>query len=168
MLTIEFWTRIIIDVILLGVLGVGLESWLNYRFEKKLKKYEPLTAEEILKKENFLNSKRDVFFELIGLLSRSLASKSWTGENIPQNRIEEDNKPTESEINACYAKLNLYVENKEILESYSSLFVSDTSPFDIGNYIKLLRKDLGYGDFTMTPEKYPYIFSSRRETSKKV
>ena len=157
----EFWIRIIIDVVLLGFISVGFGSWLNFRYGKKLKEYEPLTAEQILKKENYLNSKRDVFFELIGLLNRNLASTTWDGPQVPKNRIAEDSKPTEVEINSCFSKLNLYVDDKEILEKYRYFFSGNSSPVDIGNYVSLLRKDLGYGESVIDSEKYLYIFNSK-------
>lgn len=157
----EFWTKVIIDVVLIGIVSVGFISWLNYKFNKKLKDYEPLTAEEILRKENFLNSKRDAFFETIQLLSKSFASTSWTGDQIPKNRIPESSRPTEVEINSCFSKLCLYVDNKEILEKFPYLFTSNSSPTTIGNYISLLREDLGYGESIIDSTKFPYIFNSK-------
>lgn len=79
MFDIKFWTRIIIDVIILGFISVGFGSWLNYKYGKKLQELQPLTAEQILRKENYLNSKKDVFFESIGLINRRFASSEWNG-----------------------------------------------------------------------------------------
>jgi hypothetical protein len=157
----EFWTRIIIDVILLGFISVGFGSWLNYKYGKKLKELEPLKAEQILRKENYLNSKRDVFFELIGLINRRLASSKWNGPQVPKNRTVENTKPTEVEINSCFSKLNLYVDNKVILEKYPYLFSGDSNPVEVGKFISLLRNDLGYGDSIINSEKYSYIFNSK-------
>ena len=157
----EFWTRIIIDVLLIGIISVAFGSWLNYKYNKKLKDYEPLTAEKILRKENYLNSKRDVFYEVIQLLSKSLASTNWTGPEAPKNRVAENSKPTEVEINSCFSKLCLYVDNKEILERFPYLFSSDSSPATIGSYISLLRQDLGYGESIIDSAKFPYIFNSK-------
>lgn len=159
----EFWIRILIDVVLLGFISIGFGGWLNFKYGKKLKEFEPLTAEQILKKENYLNSKRDVFFELIQLINRSLASMTltWNGSQVPKSRVTENTRPTEVEINSCFSKLNLYVDNREILEKFPFLFSGNTSPVDIGNFISLLRKDLGYGDSIIDSEKYPYVFNSK-------
>jgi len=40
-------------------------------------KQAPLTAAETLKKENFLNAKRDTYFEAINILNRELAHTSF-------------------------------------------------------------------------------------------
>ena len=127
----EFWIRIIIDVVLIGFISVGFGSWLNFKYGKKLQELEPLTAEQILRKENYLNSKRDVFFELIGLVNRRFASSEWNGPQVLKNRTVEHTKPSEVEINSCFSKLNLYVDNKVILEKYPYLFAGDSNPVAI-------------------------------------
>jgi hypothetical protein len=157
----EFWIRIVADIVLFGLLGTAFSGWLNYKFNKKLKGYEPLTAEEILKRENFLNSKREVFFELINLLNRSLASTTWSGPQVPLSRKQEGTRPSEIEINSCFSKLCLYVDSKEILERFPYIFTGDISPFTVGEFINLIRKDLGYGENIISPEKYPYVFNSK-------
>ncbi|MCD8413689.1 hypothetical protein [Tenacibaculum finnmarkense] len=156
----EFWVRIIIDVVLIGFVSVGFGSWLNYKYGKKLKELEPQTAEQILRKENYLNSKRDVFFEVIELINRRFASSEWNGPQVPNNRTIENTRPTEVEINSCYSKLNLYVDDKLILEKYPYLFSGDSNPVEIGDFMSLLRTDLGYGKSMIDSENYPYIFSN--------
>ncbi|MBE7689022.1 hypothetical protein [Tenacibaculum finnmarkense] len=156
----EFLVRIIIDVVLIGFVSVGFGSWLNYKYGKKLKELEPQTAEQILRKENYLNSKRDVFFEVIELINRRFASSEWNGPQVPNNRTIENTRPTEVEINSCYSKLNLYVDDKLILEKYPYLFSGDSNPVEIGDFMSLLRTDLGYGKSMIDSENYPYIFSN--------
>ncbi|WP_340075330.1 hypothetical protein [Leptobacterium sp. I13] len=157
----EFWDRVIIDVVLLGIVSVILGKWVNYKFEKKLKDHEPLTAEQVLRRENYLNSKREVFFEVIILISRNLASTKWSGPGAPEKRIPYMDTPNEVEINSCYAKLNLYVDDNKILKKYPFFFSGKPTPVDIAEYIGLLRKDLGYGDSIITSNEYNYIFNSR-------
>ncbi len=50
---------------------------------------------------------------------------------------------------------------KEILEKFPYMFTDDISPIRIGEYINLLRKDLGYGDNTLPTNKYPYVYNSK-------
>lgn len=157
----EFWLIIIIDFVFIGILNIGLGSWINYKLSKRLKDYEPLTAEKMLKRENYLNSKRELFFVLINLLNRNLAAAIWTGPEAPKNRILEGSRPTEVEINSCFSKLCLYVDDKKILKDFPYIFTDDVSPSRVGEYINLLRKDLGYGEGVITPDKYPYVFNSK-------
>lgn len=80
---------------------------------------------------------------------------------VPKNRTVENTRPTEVEINSCFSKLNLYVDNKVILEKYSYLLTGNSNPVELGEYISLLRNDLGYGVSIIDPEKYTYIFNSK-------
>ena len=161
MFTKEFYIRIFIDVILISFISVGFGSWLNFKYDKKLIAYEPLTAERILKNENHLNSKREVFFELIQIINKVMATSSWNGPDVQKNnRIIKALPPTELEINNCYAKLNLYVDNNEIIEKFPDLFKENVTPVKIGEFINLLRNDLGFDTIEFDPLKFTYIFLS--------
>ena len=110
-LTGENVGRIFIDFLLLVVEAAIIQH-----------KIGPLTAAQTSMKENFINSKREAYYDAIKVLSRQFASTHLAGEGVPSSRLEEQ-PPTESEINQTIMKLALFSENSEILEKHNALFI---------------------------------------------
>jgi len=119
------------------------------------KEAKPLTASEVLKAENYLNAKRDAYYEAIRILTRFSASVPWSGPDIPTDRDLEDARPYESEVNACIAKIAIFTDNPQIPSKYIEVFQNMSAPA-LGELIHLMRKDLGYGDLPLQPEDYRY------------
>jgi hypothetical protein len=123
---------------------------------------KPLTAEATLRRENYLNSKRDAFYEALSLLARSLASRTWEGDGavgiVPANRPVEQNHPSESEVNECLAKLTIYTDRYDIVQEFASCLVS-ARPGDLTMLAGRMRQDMGYGDSVVTPEKTVYYYA---------
>jgi hypothetical protein len=136
-----------------------LLSKIKHDFDLKLEKIKPLTAEETLRRQNFLNSKRDAYFEAAETLCRHLETTNWSGPDVPKERLITGEKPTEAQINGCLAKLALYTEDSEILREFIAAF-ENASPASLGSFLNRLRKDLGYGELPVPANKYGYVFFS--------
>ena len=154
----DFWRQFILLVILGGIF---IFAWQKY-FEHRL---QPLTAEATLKKENFLNSKRETYFTALNLINRYLANSTWSGTNIPDKKYGRnpgEPMPTETEVNTCYAKICLYTENKQILNCFVDFFgksrSNKTTPMLLSELTNLMRLDLGYGNSLLDPKKEEYNY----------
>jgi len=151
----EDWIKIVLaNTAVVGLMVFVLQQYLIGKIRQRL---EPLTAEEILRRQNFLNSKLKAYQEACDLVCRSLASKPWAGEVVPANRFVEKTPPAESEINKCAATLALFTDDVRIRDAYIQCFQRCTGA-DLGAFVGLLRKDLGYGESHFVPKDYPYIF----------
>jgi hypothetical protein len=129
---------------------------IKFDFDKKLEGIKPLTAEETLRRQNYLNSKRDSFFEAVSLLCKHLEATPWTGLDIPNDRVLHGDRPTEAEVNSCIAKLAMYADDASIPVQFVAAF--SATPASLGAFINQLRTDLGYDTATIDPESYPYFF----------
>lgn len=67
----EFWADAILKFLLLGIILFVFQKY----FEHKLKAF---TAQETLKRQNFLNAKKDVYYESIELVNKEYARISFT------------------------------------------------------------------------------------------
>ncbi|MCW1916793.1 hypothetical protein OJ996_24610 [Luteolibacter sp. GHJ8] len=130
---------------------------IKHDFDLKLENLKPLTAEETLRRENYLNSKRDAFFEVTATLGRYMESSEWDGPDVPPSRTSQCTKPSEAEINGCMAKLALYSDSPEILTEFTQCFQTISS-VSFGRLLSLMRQDLGYGALPIDPESYKYVF----------
>ena len=129
---------------------------IKFDFDQKMEQLKPLTAEETLRRENRLNSKRDIFFDAIDLINRSLEATHWSGPGVP-NRPVRGQRPSEAEVNSCHAKLAIYSDDLTIPDAFIFCF-EKTSAASLGCFIQSLRKDLGYENPSFDPEHYKYHF----------
>lgn len=163
----EFWANAIIQVLFLGILIFAFHKY----FEHKL---EPLTAAETLKRQNFLNAKKEVYYEAIDLANREYAFMEFTDSSgkimTNYSRDRGTKKPTEYEVNTCFSKLCIYSDDRNILKLYKKLFLYDPKgkPIQVlEDFVNLLRKDLGYGEGIITPRtnEYEYISIGIKDTT---
>lgn len=163
----EFWAAVILNFLILGIILFSFQQYFEHRIK-------PLTAAETLKRENFLNAKRDVYYEAIEIANREYAFIEFTdGRGKLMTTYKRDRgtvKPTEFEVNTCFSKLCIYSDNKEIPMLYKKFFLKDPEgkPIQIlEDFVNLLRKDLGYGDGIIEPRKdeYQYISIGLRDST---
>lgn len=162
--TSEFIGRIIIEVISLGIIIFFIQGHFN-------NKWQPLTAAETLKRENFLNAKRDTYFEAINILNRVLAYTNFTFQGKladTTNRNIGATYPTDLEINSCFSKLCIYSDNPQIPLTYQKLLITSDSLIkpilEMETFISLVRQDLGYGKAIIdtTGDRYKFIQTHRK------
>ena len=158
-----WWSYVISTVI--GGFIVFISPYLTRRGEHRADlEAQPLTAVAVLKAENYQNAKRDAYYEAINILARFSASVPWSGPDIPHDREMEENRPLESEVNACIAKISIFTDNPDIPLAYIHAF-QNMHPIALGKLIELMRKDLGYGDLPFSAEDYLYHMKRTPGTS---
>lgn len=161
--TSEFTGRLIIESVALGIVVFLIQGYFN-------NKWQPITAAETLKRENFLNAKRDIYFEAINILNRNLAYTLFTvdGKLVDTtNRNIGSTYPSDTEINSCFSKLCIYSDNPEIPLIYQKMFLSGSSRrpiLQMVTFINLVRQDLGYGNAIIdtTGDRYKFIQTHRK------
>ena len=161
--TSDFFGKIILEAIILGIIVFLIQGYFN-------NKWQPLTAAETLKKENFLNAKRDAYYEAINILNRNLANSSFTvnGQlSDTSNRNIGGTYPSDVEINSCFSKLCIYSDNPEIPIIYQRLFLNNKNVrliLEMVTFINLVRNDLGYGAAIIDTvgDRYKFIQSHRK------
>ncbi len=162
--TPEFIGKFILEVIAIGIVVFLIQGYFN-------NKWQPVTAAETLKRENFLNAKRDTYYEAIDILNRTLANSPFT---IDGKLVDTTNSniggtyPNDIEINSCFSKLCIYSDNSRIPTTYQRLFnTSDPSikpVLEMVTFINLVRQDLGYGEAIIdtTGDRYKFIQTHRK------
>lgn len=156
--TKEFTSQFIIQILFTGIIIFCFQTYIN-------SVSTPMTAAETLKKENFLNSKRDTYFQALDLLNRNLSNTNFTMNGILSdtiNRTRGGNYPTELEVNSCFSKLCIYSDDENIPIIFQKMFVSDSKSrpiLEMLTFVKLVRKDLGYGDTKIDSigDRYKFI-----------
>jgi hypothetical protein len=161
----------LINLVVTILVGIFL-----YSFQKSIDyKWAPLTAAETLKKENFLNSKRDTYFQAIDIINREFANSNFIEDSVSINQLYRNKGgeyPTELEVNTCYDKLCLYSDKKDIPLTYFNLFKGRDSLnnpikpiYEMYKFISLIRKDLGYDDILLDYTEFKYIVEHRKSGS---
>ncbi len=131
---------------------------IRFDFDRKLEELKPLTAEAILMRGNFLNAKRDAYYEALDVVNKFLEAIPWSGPDIPEDRPQAGHVPTEAAVNSCLAKLSMFCDDPEIPEKFLGCFQT-ASAVSLGHFVSSLRKDLGYGDLPGDPEDYKRFFA---------
>jgi len=155
----EFFIRLIIEVLFLGILVAIAQKYIDSRLASQ-------TAIDILTAQNKLNSKKEVYFEAISILNRYLSDKAlYLPHRAPDtaNRKTRGTYPTEIEINNCFAKLCIYSDNSEIPTLYREL-LTDTGKYarpilKMEQVVNMMRDDLGNGVAIIDTvgDRYKYI-----------
>lgn len=129
-----------------------------------LKLWAPETAAETLKSENYINSKKETYYEAINLVTRSFAMFKFDSIQVDPKfkRIRGTTYPSEFEINSCLSKLHLYTDNKEIIDSYKRIinFTSGGKVDSLIHYQEIFLKNIKVelsGNKASTINNYQYI-----------
>ncbi len=140
---------------LFDFLVIGIVVWgIHFYFENK---YKSITAAEILNKENFLNGKKDAYFEAIKIANQYMANtdydsiNAYNGTKIPSNFLHKHKKDLselELDINSAYSKLMIFTSDTTILSSYFRIFVTPPNEkhipiIEMKKFIEAIRTDLG-------------------------
>ncbi len=159
----EFLLKTLFELVVIGGGIWVIEFYLEY-------KYAPTKAAEILKKENFLNAKKDAFFEAIGIANKYMANVDYgstdalTGNKIDPKFLHK-HKPDlsnfELDINSAYSKLMTFTSDTSILSAYFRIFVTPPNEkhipiAEMAKFLKAIRKDLG-NDVNL-PEEYKLLY----------
>jgi hypothetical protein len=149
---------------------VALLVFLSQNFLLKL--WAPSTAAETLKQENYINSKKETYYEAINLMTRSFAMITFDSVKMKPNyvRTRGATYPSEFELNSCLSKLYLYTDNKDIIDSYKKIVsfktgeLVDTLIFYQVKFLSNIKNDLSGGKLTIS--NYEYIVTTIDTTYK--
>lgn len=113
---------------------IALLVFLTQNYLQRL--WAPETAARTLKKENYISSKRDSYFEAINIVDRAFSGFKFTDDSAASNiiRIKGTTYPTEYEVNSCLSKLYLYTNNQDIINSFKNIFLFKDGT--AGNFVK--------------------------------
>lgn len=162
-LTKEFLVKTIFEVVILG----GFVFVMKQYFENK---YAPITAAETLKRENFLNAKRDAYFQAIEIANKVLANSdfdsidAFTGKKMASkflHKHQKDLSEFELDINSVYSKLMIFTSDTSVLSSYFRIFVTPPNErhnpiIEMKKFINAIRKDLGNNE--NLPDEYKMLY----------
>lgn len=129
-----------------------LVARITHRFDLKIEALKPVTAEEFLRRESFVSAKRSAFYEAVAVVCAYLQAVEWSGPQVPPDRLPVGALPSESEVNIVLAKLAMFAGDASIHDGFLACF-QGASPVRLGEFVALLRKDLGYG---VMPLDYKY------------
>jgi hypothetical protein len=129
-----------------------------------LKLWAPETAAETLKKENFITSKKETYYEAINLATRSFAMVTFDSVKVDHKftRIRGTTYPNEYEVNSCLSKLYLYTDNIDIIYPFKRILnfrtgdKVDTLIYYQEKFLKNIKIDLS-GNKSTSIDNYQYI-----------
>lgn len=130
----------------------------------------PTTAAETLKKENYINAKRDTYYQALDIVNREISGFNFNLniDTVKYKRMKGATLPTEFEVNSCLAKLHIYSNNDEIINSYKKIFafkggLSDSVIHYQITLLKNIKKDLSDVK-SAAISNYEYIVVNRDTT----
>lgn len=149
--TPEFWGQALIQFFFIGIVLFFLHSYYQ-------NKWTPLTAAETLKKENLLNAKKDVYFEALLLINRSLSNTQFITNGVlsDTSHLDKGGKyPNVTEINVCISKLAILSNTKDIPLTFIRIFHDSLrqTNSERTKFINLVRKDIADLEPIFDPEK---------------
>jgi len=152
---LNFIKQAIIQTILTGIIVYGVQQYFEYKFAAKR-----------LERENFINAKRDAYFEAIQIADKYMANTDYdsvdarTGKAIAAiylHKHKTDLSSFEVEINTAYSKLMIFSADTNVLSSFYRIFVTPPTEkhvpiIEMKNFIKAVREDLGNSE--KLPDEY--------------
>ncbi|MCX6244906.1 MAG: hypothetical protein NTU98_09395 [Bacteroidetes bacterium] len=171
------FTKAFVLKVLFEAVVIGLFVWgIQFFFENK---YKPITASEVLKRENFLNAKKNAYFEAIDIANKVMANLDYgsidanTGNKIASEFLHkhpQDLSSFELEINSAYSKMMIFTSDTNILTSYFRIFVTPPTEkhipiIEMRKFIVAIRKDLGNTEELPIEYKMLYIVMPSQQDS---
>ena len=122
---------------------------------------QPLMKQKITAQTELWLQKKQVYIETIELIDKRFDSMKFKDSEPIAT------PPTTDEINNVYRQLLFFCDNGEILTDFHNFMDFSVegycSPANRGNFIKLLREDLGKSKLSIVDEKIPYFREHSRE-----
>ena len=157
------WGAIIGGIV--GSLASLAVALLNQRFTKKLEEAKPMTAEDVLRREEWLRSRIRVYEGALEVVYKQANQLIWTFADGTTAPPSSDIGPTRVEINLAYARLLLYSTADQIPAKFHQITNGTFSAADIGKLVGLMRKDLGHGDSLVEPASFPVSLGPKSRVS---
>jgi|688.fasta_scaffold233794_1 hypothetical protein len=156
--TKEFIVQTVIQVLLVG----GVVFFVQ-------KSYESYLAEERLRNESLLASKKEAYYYAIEVAYRHMAAVDYdrnavTGKTLPiMKRNRGTAPPNELEINMAFSKLYLYAGDTSIVSSFYRTIVrmdSNYTPiYHMKEFLDRISRDLNESQIERKNIDFPYIIA---------
>ena len=122
---------------------------------------QPLMQKNITAQSELWLHKKEIYIKAIAIIDKRFDSMVFGSS---QQTAE---PPTNKEINEVYRELLLVCDDDEILIRFQKFMDTSVegycSPANRGDFINLIRKDLGESKFSIKPEKIPYFREHSKE-----
>lgn len=152
--------NVIFESVFISLLVFFLQNYLQ-------KLWAPDAAAEVLKKQNYIAAKKDVYFEALNLVTRSYSSVNFNSkvDSTHWARIRGTVPPNEFEVNSCLNRLYIYSDNLEIPKYYKKIFSLNSQNQDSLIYYNIMlveniKKDLANNNISILHD-YEYIQVNR-------
>jgi hypothetical protein len=146
---------------LLGAVIVGLIVLIGQIF------VNPIIARGVKIQESILEQRYAACDKAINILQRRFASAALTGPNAPANYKPSESSPTQLEINVVYTLLSLYCTNSSVASKFTEVVKCENLAIkNIGEFVVLLRKEMGVEGGKLASEKFSYIYYPSRTNKK--
>ncbi len=155
-----------INFIVTGLLVFRIQKYFEGR-------WAPIIAESVLKKQNFINSKKETYSQAIDIITRFFATTDWkiNGKSImPQNRNIGGTPPTELEMNACMIKLYFYSPNDSIPKSFKKILLplkpNENLIAEVSKLFNAIAMDIGNDAANIKTEEFEFIVTPSKDSIK--
>lgn len=146
-------TYIIKQIITIGILGgimLGIQKCSN-------DSSAPRIASEILKQQNLVNEKKQVFSEGIDIILKHISHSYIT----QVNKVTMGVRPTALEENSCLIKLYIYSINQDIPKQFKKILLpfknKENVVDEFTKFLSLLSIELGNKDVIIDPKEFEFI-----------
>lgn len=151
---VGFKTALFIILIILSVPSI-VSIYCNYQSDKYLEEYKTLIENLYAKDFELFLFKKEIYRQTMEIVDKRFDSMSWKGAEPVSE------PPTPGEINNIYRQLLLVSDNDEILKRFMKLMSYSEndycSPANRGEFINLLRIDLGKEKVNIRVDSIPYF-----------
>ena len=156
--TADFFTQLIITVLLMGVVVFFIQK----HFENK---WAAVVAEKVLTRQNFTNSKKDTYLQSIDITIRHIVSHYST---TPNSKIL-TTAPTQLEMNSCMIQLYLYANDAKIAEQLKKILLPLKKDEDIvveaSKLFNMIGRDLGNENLNIDYKELQFIYPQIKDSS---
>lgn len=151
--------RVLLLIILVFICSAVTNIFVSYQQDKIIEKYKIELQSSQNKDFKLWLHKKEVFIEATDILIRNFDSSNFTGPGS-ERHIPTKDKPTTKEINAVLANLYLLSSDEKIPLKFMELLNEDCSPGDIGDFIKLVRKELGHSELNIDSGEIGFFYNT--------
>ncbi len=122
---------------------------------------QPILQEKITSKSEKWLKKQDIFSKAAVVAMRRFDADNFNGPGSDKH-IPIKNKPTSTEKNEILSQLYMISDDENIPQKFIEVVNNETSAGEIGNFIKMLRRELYGKDSTIDSNKMGVFYNIDR------
>ena len=154
----------VINLVFTGIVVFFIQKYFEGRMA-------PVIAESVLKKQNFINSKKEAYSQAVDIVTRFFLTTGWNNNGkflLPQNRNVGGAAPTEVEMNACMIKLYFYAPTDAIPKIFKKILLpmkdGDNFIANVSSLLNAISVDLGNENANIKMEEFEFIVTPSKDT----